>query len=572
MKSDRLKTTRRMILSRGLLAPFVALILVCAILVYFFAGYSRDQVETTLVRIASNHRHLVDEFLRERASDLRFAAASRGIEEISNEVSLAELFRNLQAGSEAFFDLGVFDETGNHLEYVGPYDLVGKNYSETEWFEAVREEGLYISDVFLGYRKIPHFIIAVRRREGDRTWYLRATIDTLSFNGLVEGIRMGRTGEAYLVNRRGILQTARHSGGKLMESDPDFSTYVIDAEKIMSFSAARASGQRYLYATGPLRRTGWVLVVRQDVGDAYGPLTHAVVIAVAVILIGGTVAGFMAYILASGLADALTLADDALAMADIEKQQIKTQLIVAGKLAEVGEMSAGLAHEINNPLQVMQSELTMIEDVLGDMEGDEDLADTQKLGLIKDSLDQFHVQIARCSRITKGLLSFARKTEPSLKPVKMQDFLPEVISMVESRANIDNVRITQEFADDLPPIMTDPSQLQQVFLNLLNNALFALKDCASAEIRARAFQEDRNIVVSVEDNGCGIPPENMEKIFVPLYTTKPPGQGTGLGLSTTYGIVTGFGGDVTVTSQPDVGTVFTVSLPLESPRARTSTS
>src|SRR4030042_5711253 len=143
-----------MILSRGLLAPFVALMLVSAILVYYFASYSRDQVETALVRIASDHRHLVDQFLDERASDLRFAAASCRMEDISNEAGLTELFRNLQAGSEAFFDLGVFDEAGNHLQYVGPYDLVGKNYSETEWFEAVREEGLYISDVFLGYRKI----------------------------------------------------------------------------------------------------------------------------------------------------------------------------------------------------------------------------------------------------------------------------------------------------------------------------------------------------------------------------------------------------------------------------------
>ncbi|MFC1597349.1 ATP-binding protein [Planctomycetota bacterium] len=554
-----------MILIRGLLAPFVALTLVCAILVYYFASYLRDQVEATLVRTASNHRHLVDAFLRERACDLRFAAASCSIEEISNQANLTELFRNLQTGSEAFFDLGVFDDTGNHLEYVGPYDLAGRNYAEAEWFEAVREEGLYISDVFLGYRKIPHFIIAVRRREGDRTWYLRATIDTLSFNGLVEGIRMGQTGEAYVVNRKGILQTTRRSGGKLMESDPDFNTYVIDDDNVTSFSAGQRSQQRYLYATGPLRRVDWVLVVRQGVGDAYGPVTRAVVIAVAVILIGGTVAGFMAYILASGVANTL-------AMANMEKQHIKTQLIIAGKLAEVGEMSAGLAHEINNPLQVMQSELTMIEDVLGDMEGDEHPADTHKLALIKDSLDQFRVQIARCGRITKGLLNFARKTEPSLKPVKMQEFLPEVISMVESRANVDNVRITQEFAHDLPPIVTDSSQLQQVFLNLLNNALFALQDADSAEIRVKAFQEDQNLVVSVEDNGCGIPPENMEKIFVPLFTTKPPGQGTGLGLSSIYGIVKGFGGDVTVTSEPSAGAVFAVSLPLESPRARSSTS
>ncbi|NQU25004.1 MAG: cache domain-containing protein [Candidatus Nealsonbacteria bacterium] len=320
MENNRFRTIRRMILSRGLLAPFVALMLVCATLVYYFASYSRDQVQTTLVRIASGHRHLVDQFLDERASDLRFAAASCSIEEISNRADLTELFRNLQAGSEAFFDLGVFDDTGNHLEYVGPYDLAGKNYAEAEWFKAVQEEGLYVSDVFLGHRKIPHFIIAVRRREGDRTWYLRATIDTLSFNGLVEGIRMAQTGEAYLVNRKGVLQTARRSGGKLMESDPDFNTYVIDDENVTSFSAGRHSQQRYLYATGPLKHADWVLVVRQEVGDAYGPVTRAVVIAVAVILVGGTVAGFMAYILASGLANAL-------ALADIEKQHIKTQLV-----------------------------------------------------------------------------------------------------------------------------------------------------------------------------------------------------------------------------------------------------
>jgi len=551
-----------MILSRGLLAPLVALMLVSAILVYYFATYSREQVETTLVRIASDHRHVVDQFLDERASDLRFAAAYCSIEEISNQADLTELLRNLQAGSRAFFDLGVFDEKGNHLEYVGPYDLAGKNYAEAEWFEAVREKGFYISDVFLGYRNIPHFIIAVRQDAGERTWYLRATIDTLSFNGLVEGIRMGQTGEAYLVNRKGILQTTRRSGGKLMEADPDFDTYLIDDENVTAFSAGRHSRQRYLYATGPLERVDWVLVVRQEVGDAYGPVTRAVVSAVAVILVGGTVAGCMAYILASGLANSL-------ALADMEKQQIETQLIIAGKLAEVGEMSAGLAHEINNPLQVMQSEVTMIEDVLGDMQGDGP-ADAQKLGLIKDSLDQLRVQIARCGRITKGLLSFARKTEPSLKPVKVQDFLPEVISMVEPRARLENVRITEQLADDLPPVMTDPGQLQQVFLNLLNNALFAVKDSQSAEIRVTAFQEDRRVVVCVEDNGCGIPPEDMEKIFVPLFTTKPPGQGTGLGLSSSYGIVKGFGGDITVTSEPDVRTVFTVSLPLESPQPGTS--
>lgn len=565
MEKDRFRKTRRMILGRGLLAPFATLILVSGVLVYYFADYSRDQVQTTLVRIASDHRHLVDQFLGERVSDLQFAAASCSIEEISDQAHLTELFRDLQAGSNAFADLGVFDETGNHLQYVGPYDLVGKNYAETDWFKAVREEGLYISDVFLGYRNIPHFIIAVRRNEGDRNWYLRATIDTLSFNHLVESIQMGQTGEAYLVNRKGLLQTTRRSGGKLMESDPDFNTYLIDEEGISSFSADGCSGRSYLYAAIPSRRADWLLVVRQEVSDVFGPLTRAVLIAVIVIIAGGAVAGFIAYVMASGLASTL-------AMADMEKRHIKTQLIMAGKMAEVGEMSSGLAHEINNPLQVMQSELTMIDDVITDLEKGDETSKAENIRVIRDSADQCRVQITRCSQITKGLLNFARKSEGLVQPVTMQNFLPQVVAMVEHRAHLSNIRITQELDPNLPAIMSDHNQLQQVFLNLLNNAIHALKDRDSGEIRVTASQEDQSILVSVADNGCGIPAENLEKIFVPFFTTKPPGQGTGLGLSTTYGIVKGMGGDVTVTSELNAGTIFALRLPLESPGAGKNTS
>jgi len=554
---DRFRKTRRMIVVQGLLAPVVTLVLVCGILVYYFTSYSRNQVETTLVRIASDHRHLVDHFLAERASDLQFAAASSSIEDISDQTHLTKLFRNLQAGSKAFFDLGVFDDAGNHLEYVGPYDLAGKNYTEAEWFKAVREEGLYISDVFLGRRKIPHFIIAVRRNEGDRSWYLRATIDTLSFNDLVESIRMGKTGEAYLVNRKGIFQTKRRSGGELMQPDPDYGSYQIDDEKVASFSAGEYSSEKYLYATGPLRHTDWVLVVRQEASDAYGPLAHAVLIAVTVILVGGTVVVIMAYLLASGLAHRLTLAD-------MEKRQMKTQLIIAGKLAEVGEMSAGLAHEINNPLQVMKSEHTMIEDLISDMEKDDTPPDPEILRLLKDSVEQIDVQIKRCKLITQELLRFARKNEVSTQPIKTQEFLPRVARMIEQTALVENIRVIQELDSDLPSIMTDPNQLQQVFLNLLNNAIYALRDKESGEIRIGVSHEDAHLSVSVADNGCGIPPENMKKIFLPFYTTKPAGQGTGLGLSTAYGIVKGLGGEMTVTSELGAGTVFTVRLPLES--------
>ena len=557
MENQRFRKTRRMILSRGLAAPFITLMLVCGILVYYFAAYSREQVEAELVRIASDHRQLIDQFLGERALDLQFAASFCGIEEISDPERLRVFFRNLLSRSRAFFDLGVFDAKGNHLAYVGAYDLAGKNYAETEWFKAVEHTGRYTSDVFLGYRNIPHFIIAIRRDEGDRTWYLRATVDTLFFNDLVERIRVGKSGEAYLVNRKGIFQTQRRSGGRLMEQDVDYGSYQIDNDRVTSFFAGKHSNQRYLYAVGSLKQTGWVLVVRQEVSDAFAPLTRAVLVAVIVIAVGGAVVVTMAYILATGLANRLTLAD-------IEKQQMKTQLIMAGKLAEIGEMSTGLAHEINNPLQVMKAERMLIQELISDVEKSNPSIDPDNMGLIKDSVEQIDIQIERCSRITQGLLNFARKNEAVLKPVAMQEFLPEMVRMVEQKALVENVRIIQKIDSELPPLMSDPNQLQQVFLNLLNNAIHALKDKDSAEIRISVSRENEFINVSIADNGCGITPENMERIFLPFFTTKPPGQGTGLGLSTVYGIVKGQGGEITVTSELNAGTVFNMHLPLES--------
>ncbi|HIJ56753.1 MAG TPA: GHKL domain-containing protein [Deltaproteobacteria bacterium] len=546
-----------MILTRGLAGPSITLMLVCGVLVYYFAAYSREQVETKLVRIASDHRQLVDQFLEERLSDLQFAAFFYSIAEISDPKRLTELFRRLLSRSRAFFDLGVFDEKGNHLAYAGPFDLAGKNYAETEWFKAVEREGRYISDIFLGYRNIPHFIIAIRRDEGDRTWYLRATVDTLFFNDLVENIRVGKSGEAYLVNRKGILQTRRRSGGRLMETDSDYGFYRINKDRVASFFTGKYSDHRYLYAVESLKQTGWDLVVRQEVSDAFAPLTRAVLVAVFVIAAGGAVVVIMAYILASGLANRLTLAD-------IEKQQMKTQLIMAGKFAEIGEMSTGLAHEINNPLQVMKAERMLIQELISDVEKNNPSIDPDNMGLIKDSVEQIDIQIERCSRITQGLLNFARKTEAVMKPVTMQEFLPEMVRMIEQKALLENVRIIQKIESELPPLMSDPNQLQQVFLNLLNNAIHALRGKDSAEIRINASHEDAFIEVSIADNGCGISPENMERIFLPFFTTKPPGQGTGLGLSTVYGIVKGLGGEITATSELNAGSVFNLHLPLES--------
>ncbi len=554
-ENERFKRTRLMILSRVLLVPFIAVMMVCGTLVYYFAVNLRGHVATELSRIADGHCRLIDQFLGELSFQLEFVADSHSFEELSSNGLLEETLRRLQTGSQAFFDLGVFDERGNHVAYAGPYNLKGKNYSHADWFQAVQNKGIYISDVFQGYRNIPHFVIAVQRRETDKTWYLRATVDSMFFNNLVEIIRVGKTGEAYLINRNGVFQTPRRSGGALMETDPDHLIYRSEDNSIASFAANDTGGGRHLYATGRLHETDWILVVRQEIGDAYAPLTRAVLIAIAMIVMGGAVVVTMGFFLASGLANQLTIAD-------MEKRQMGSQLIMAGKLAEVGEMSAGIAHEINNPLQIMKAEEALIKDIFKEMAADGSLPDGENIRMVRDSVNQIDLQIDRCKQITQGLLKFARKTEPSIQTIDLQPFMREIVGMVERKAYVENIRIVQEFDAGLPPLETDPAQLQQVFLNLLNNAIDALKEKDDGEIRIGATKEGGALAVSVADNGCGIPEKNLEKIFLPFFTTKPVGRGTGLGLSTCYGIVERLGGQITVSSELNVGSVFTVRLPL----------
>jgi len=184
------------------------------------------------------------------------------------------------------------------------------------------------------------------------------------------------------------------------------------------------------------------------------------------------------------------------------------------------------------------------------------------MDLMVDSVDQIGLQINRCSTITQGLLKFARKTDSIVRKIIPHEMIGEIVAMVEHQANLDGITIHQEIDPKLAEIESDPAQLQQVFLNLLNNAIYAVKDIDGVQSRITSEVDDEFVFLSVGDNGCGIAPEQLKRIFVPFFTTKPVGKGTGLGLSTCYGIIEHLGGNITVTSKLGVGSVFTVQLPI----------
>lgn len=343
-----------------------------------------------------------------------------------------------------------------------------------------------------------------------------------------------------------------------MGEDPMFDAFP-DADGLNSFVLGGPDGRKYLYVTDGLQDRQWKLVVRLDEEEAFAGLYGAARNIVLVALLGGGILVAVAMLLTGGI-------DHLMQLRDREKAQLEGQLVRAARLAELGEMATGFAHEINNPLQIMKSDHAYVSMLLDDLQKRGEVSEGEDLREIRGALHQIMIQIGRCARITQSVLRFGRMGEPSITEVRLDRFIPEVADMVRKKAEVHGVTIHEEYTSDIPPVRCDAGQLQQVLLNLLNNALYAVTErhgAGGGRITLKCGVDDEGRVeVRVADNGIGISPENLKKIFTPFFTTKPVGRGTGLGLSVCYGIVDGMGGSLDVSSRKGEGTTFQLTLPV----------
>ena len=542
--------------------PMIPFILVVGVSFYFFSSTLDKSTQISLERTLTDHRRMIESFLLERKADLELVTRVYSFEDINAPGAIDAIFLNIQERSEAFVDLGLFDDKGNHLRYSGTYALAGKSYISESWFQKTMTRGFYISDVFLGYRNIPHFVVAVRKFENNRTWVLRATIDTVFFDAMVSGVRMGKTGEAYILNHEGVAQTARRSGDiALLDKDPAFGWMVNQFSSNQHTFQLSPKGQPFIYAVSQLTEKSWYLVVRQEKHDAYRALYSAVLICVAIAVVGLAALVVLAYFTTEAIIRRM-------ARLDKEKEQLGSQLIRAVQLAEIGEMAAGFAHEINNPLQIIKSEYAMLKILLGELcPKDTGTPDPKTLADIEESVDQIHCQVERCHGITSAILKFGRKKEVKQAALDPSVVIPDILKLVENSAKTNGIELVTHIAENTPSFTGDPGRFQQVMLNLINNAMDAVSGRHGAsggkiEITAKPDQEKGRTMVDIQvkDNGSGIDPDHMNKIFSPFFTTKAVGKGTGLGLSVCFGIIESFGGTMAVDSQPGLGTVFSIRL------------
>ncbi len=226
-------------------------------------------------------------------------------------------------------------------------------------------------------------------------------------------------------------------------------------------------------------------------------------------------------------------------------------------MAAIGRLGAGVAHEINNPLSIINQKAGLIKDYL--MLSEELPPKDKLVGLVNSVLKSAE----RCGGITHRLLGFAKHMEVQWSNIDLDELLKDVLSFLEKEASYRSITIDFNYPEEPPTIISDRAQLQQVFLNIINNAFAAMDDGGHLEIRIEAVGDD-TVAVCVTDDGSGISDDDMTRIFDPFFTTKK-GTGTGLGLSITYGIVQKLGGHVSVKSKVGEGTSFTITLPRVKP-------
>jgi signal transduction histidine kinase len=225
------------------------------------------------------------------------------------------------------------------------------------------------------------------------------------------------------------------------------------------------------------------------------------------------------------------------------------------RLASLGRLSTGIAHEINNPLAIINESAGYMKDLLSiDQRGAHDVELIEQADAILESVN-------RCGAITKELLGFARDINLHLKPVRIDDLIDRVLSFHRKEAEYRGISIGVEGARDVPEIVSDAGRLQQVFLNLIGNAFQAMEAGDALRINLSHPQPDA-ISVEISDTGCGIPKDHLERVFEPFFTTKGDSHGTGLGLSISYALINKLGGSIDVKSEVGAGTTFTVTLPV----------
>lgn len=537
------KRLRRLLSAGFFVSGIIPILIIATGSIYNFKELSISNIKETSRQVLENRNDVINTFLQSQVNFLTTLINLYPLDYLKKHENLKTLFLaiNKEGKEGEIVDLQIIDTNGTQQAYVGPYQekVEGKNYKDSSWFNQVLVRGAYVSDVFTGYRNYPHFVIALT--DPLKSYVLRATVNSAIFNTLLHSAQIGPNGDAFILNSNGEFQTPRLQRSanldptelKMLKHHPD--------TEITSDGA-------YIYASKWLNGNMWLLVIKTQITDSlegYATYRNRTIL-----LVGLTAVLFL--FVSTGIS---TFIVSRMEKTDREQTALDQQMAHIEKMANIGRLAAGIAHEINNPLQLIQMQAGWIEELLQEEEADKvaNIEEYQK------SIIKIKQHVNRAGTITHRLLGFSRKISAEYD-VQVNELLQETLSFLEKEAETNNIVLNLQFDEHLPTVRTDGSQVQQVLLNLIENSLDAIGSNGQIDIITK--KTGNEVHIQIGDNGPGIQPAVMKKIWEPFFTTKEPGKGTGLGLSICSDIAHKLGGTITVENKAQGGALFTLKLPL----------
>jgi len=547
----------RRLWKRSVLAT--ATVALVPLFIWSLSGYrlNLDTIESELVlrtsQLTTNSWRSVSLFLTERSAVIDFIAHDNTFDRLNDPDRLAVLLDNLNKRFGGFMDLGLIDSSGIQRTHVGSSRLEGLNYSDTFWFREVLKRGVYISEVVLGFHNEPHIDFAVRRNLPDGSFFvLRAALQSAQFNELIAQFEVGKAGDAFIINREGVLQTpSRYYGPVLTKIQLEVPEYAARAKVIKHKNEPVAIG----YAHIP--ETSFILMIIKHKGELIQPWYKTRWAFTAILATSILAILLVTFAVATHLVDQIHEADQ-------ERVNTLHQVEYANKMVSLGRLASGVAHEINNPLAIINEKAGHIRDIFT-------LSETYKkdpklIGLV----DSVLATVKRCADVTKGLLDFARHLNVSRQTINLNEIINEVKGVLAKEAEFRCIAVEVDLADSIPAFESDRGKLEQIFFNLFNHAFAAMKDGGRLKIGAKLEGADF-ISITFADSSRGIPQAELKNIFEPFFYSKSGASGTGLGLSVTYALVQEIGGDIHVQSKLGQGTRFNIRVPLKMPDKKNPT-
>jgi signal transduction histidine kinase len=511
-----------------------------------------SELMRSTIRLVSNTDQSVFYFFKEYRSVLDLVTHGHTFEELSDTAKFNNLLATAQMEIDGIEGLEIIDSSGVRKAFAGSTTLKREIPDQRPSHLDVFERFVHVSEVFSLSKGSYHFNYTVGRIfPNGKRYFLRAIINTEGLNKLIARLTTGASEDIFLLNRQGVLQTpSSFFGAPLTPID----LLVPDAtQKATLFQAGDSTGNPLIVGQILIPQTPFTLMVIQSKETPLQtwyktPRAFMWILALSVLVIFAVTIGMATWLV------------DQMHEADQERVRTLHQVEQTTKMASLGRLASGVAHEINNPLAIINQKAGHLRDILS---LSDDHEHHPKLTELADSIVK---SVKRSSEVTKRLRDFAGHLNASIETIDLKEIITEVNQILAKESDFRCIAIHTEVAQDLPHFKSDRGRLEQIFFNLFNYMISTMNEGGHLDIKAR-WQGKKTIAVTLSDNGPGLPDSDLKGIFEPFSNFATNTSSTNLSLAITYALVQQIGGDIGVDSRVGVGTRFDILIPTKLPES-----